>query len=252
MPLQELARKEGNQDAFEHESVQFLFSTRGDEIDANTSIKEHEELQKSVVLREMTHMNDNTILDYRDFLNKSMERSRSIVIHKDLFIQSQGLSMLTPSDFNELGRHAHDDLASDVDEDPFFEYNQCQKPTKLELRKKQEREFQEIEIKRFFTRQRIDDEVPVNISEEIHRLVNTKYLDVMDEIVNAENLIDINEIKNFDCYTKRNQHLCKRSGIPNYDDCWYPLPPTYFETQKMEKMATSLKRIAPQTHTSHY
>jgi len=52
----------------------------------------------------------------------------------------------------ELARHAHSDLDSDFDEDPYYEYNQCQKPTKLELKDQARTKFQEIEIKKFFTK----------------------------------------------------------------------------------------------------
>ena len=71
--------------------------------------------------------------------------------------------------------------------------------------------------------------VEVNIADEIHRLVTTKYWGAMDELLEAQNIIDGQELRTFDSYTWRNRHLSERTGIPNYEKCWKPLPPDYFE-----------------------
>ncbi len=47
----------------------------------------------------------------------------------------------------------------------------------------------------------MEAEVEVNIADEIHRIVDTKYHDAMDDIVNSDKLIDLDELKVFDCYT---------------------------------------------------
>ena len=204
-----------------------------------------------MVLKE-SNLNDQTILDYRDFLarNQKVDRSRSLLIHAEAFVTGQGLHHLSEKERAELPHHAHSDLDSSVDEDPFYEYNQCQKVSKLEL-PDTKKKFQEIEIKKFFSRERTETNLEVNINEEIHRLVQTKYHDVMDEICNPQNIIDSKEFKTFDCYNSRNKHMSDHSGIPNYATCWYPLPPTYFEGT-LEKSSTAKKRITPSIPSTEY
>ena len=70
----------------------------------------------------------------------------------------------------------------------------------------------------------MEAEVEVNIQDEINRLVSTKYLEAMEELVAPANIIDESEVKAFDCYTERSNHLLEKSGIPDYSRCWQPLP----------------------------
>ncbi len=78
-----------------------------------------------------------TILDYRDFLDHSMERSRSTVVHANDFVTDQGLLALNEKDMHDIARHNHSDLDTDDDSDPYYEYNMCHKLTKLELKEQQ-------------------------------------------------------------------------------------------------------------------
>ena len=47
-------------------------------------------------------------------------------------------------DMDELGHHCHSDMSSDADDDPFYEYNKCHKPTKLEQKDAAKRVLQEM------------------------------------------------------------------------------------------------------------
>ena len=69
------------------------------------------------------------------------------------------------------------------------------------------KKFQDIEIKKFFTKQKLEPEVEVNIKDEVQRLVETKFLQAMDEIHNIDDIIDSKEVKTFEAYTRRNNHM---------------------------------------------
>ena len=99
----------------------------------DSKVYEMQGRDESILLQE-TKLNEKTVLDYRDFLNQSIERSRSTCIHNESFVNQSGLDDLAYEDLEELGRHCHSDISSDVDGDPFFEYNTCHKQTKLELK----------------------------------------------------------------------------------------------------------------------
>lgn len=51
------------------------------------------------------------------------DRSKSIYVHHDAFVTDQGLADLSERDIEEIGRHVHSDHDSEIDEDPFYEYN---------------------------------------------------------------------------------------------------------------------------------
>ena len=74
------------------------------------------------------------MLDYRDFLNYTIDRSQSILIHNESFVNHSGVDQMTPSDLADIGHHAHSDFDEDADEDPYYEYNKCHEYTKLELK----------------------------------------------------------------------------------------------------------------------
>ena len=152
---------------------------------------------------------------------------------------------------HNIGRHNHSDLDTDDDSDPFYEYNMCHKQTRLESKEQTKQQHKEIEIKRFFQKEKMEPEVEVNIVDEILRIVDTKYQQAMDDIVNSDKIIDQDELKVFDCYTQRSRHLLEHSGIPNYEHCWQPLPQDYFEkTLPSGEKPSSIKRITPLTRTS--
>ena len=65
------------------------------------------------ILYQGTSLKNKTILDYRDFLNQSLDRAGSLVIHEESFVNESGLNELSKQDIDELGRHAHSDLDSD-------------------------------------------------------------------------------------------------------------------------------------------
>ena len=93
-----------------------------------------------------------------------------------------------------MSHHAHSDPGSDKVEDPFFEYNSCHKHTKLDLKHLTRTKFEEIKMSQFFTKQRMEEQVQVNIIDEIHRLVETKYINEMEKSVLAEPIIDGGDI----------------------------------------------------------
>lgn len=132
--------------------------------------------------------------------------------------------------------------------DPFYEYNQCQKHTKIELKDQTKvlKKFQDIEIKKFFTKQKLEPEVEVNIKDEVQRLVETKFLQAMDEIHNIDDIIDSKEVKTFEAYTRRNNHMSQRPHIPNYNISLRRIPQDYFESMPdLSNQSTALKRITP-------
>ena len=89
-------------------------------------MEDNESAVDQSILMKQTNLNDQTILDYRDFLARNMdERSNSIYVHQDAFVVDQGLKDLSECDLDELSKHMHSDHDSDIDEDPFYEYNQC-------------------------------------------------------------------------------------------------------------------------------
>ena len=86
----------------------------------------------------------------------------------------------------------------------------------------------------------MEEEVKVNIIDEIHRLVDTKYLLAMEEIVSPETIIDGSyidpqELDEFKRYISREKDLGDHSGIVNYEACWQPLPQNYFEDRTEQK-----------------
>jgi hypothetical protein len=96
-------------------------------LDFNDQDTENENLaDQSIMLRE-GNIDGKTILDYRDFLDHSMERSRSTFVHATDFVVDQGLLALSDKEMHDLSRHNHSDLDSQDDEDPYFEYNMCHK-----------------------------------------------------------------------------------------------------------------------------
>lgn len=111
----------------------------------------------------------------------------------------------------------------------------------------------QIEIKKFFTKQSLEPSIEVNIQGEIHRLLEKKYTESMEEILCSETLIDKKEVKTFNAYTRRNRHLSERTGIPNYSLCCGRLSQDYFEPLLGDKQPSSaLKRIVPSTTTEGY
>ena len=65
----------------------------------------------------------------------------------------------------------------------------------------------------------------VNIVDEIHRLVETKYTHEMQKIVLAETIIDGSyvepeELQEFKNYISREKDMDETSGIVNYEACW--------------------------------
>ena len=125
----------------------------------------------------------------------------------------------------EINHHAHSDLDSDGDQDPFFEYNSCHKHTNLNYKQLTKKKFEEIKMSQFFTKQKLEDQVKVNIVDEIHRLVETKYTSEMQKIVLAETIIDGSyvdpeELEEFKNYISREKDMDETSGIVNYEACW--------------------------------
>jgi hypothetical protein len=58
-----------------------------------------------------------------------------------------------------MNHHIHSDFDSDADVDPYFEYNKCHTHSKLESKVANPQKFQKIEISRFFTRKRMEEEI---------------------------------------------------------------------------------------------
>ena len=115
------------------------------------------------------------------------------------------------------------------------------------------KKFHSIEIKKFFIKKSIEPPVAVSIADEIHRLVETKYTQAMEEVLDSKHLIDSKEVKTFDAYTRRNKHMSERTGIPNYSMCCRPLEQDYFESWiDVKNSSTALKRVAPNTTMSGY
>ena len=86
----------------------------------------------------------------------------------------------------------------------------------------------------------------VNIKDEVQRLVETKFLQAMDEIHNIDDIIDAKEVKTYEAYTRRNNHMSQRSGIPNYNISLRRIPQDYFESMPdLSNHSSSLKRITP-------
>ena len=133
---------------------------------ANLPLRDDVGQEKSIILRE-TSLNNKTILDYRDYMNVTLDRTRSSNIFNESFVNDSGLNQLSIQDVKELERHAHSDLDTDDDDDPFFEYNKCHKHTKLELKDLSKNKFKDISISRFFIKPNREAPVEVNIADEI-------------------------------------------------------------------------------------
>jgi len=58
-----------------------------------------------------------------------------------------------------MNHHIHSDLESDADEDPYFEYNKCHTHSKLENKLANPQKFTKIEISRFFSKKRNEEEI---------------------------------------------------------------------------------------------
>ena len=73
-------------------------------------------------------------------------------------MNNSGFDDLDETDLDDLGHHVHSDLGSDVDEDPYFEYNKCNKNTKMDVKEltKINNNFKDINLRRFFFKQRND------------------------------------------------------------------------------------------------
>ena len=167
------------------------------------------------------------------------------------FLNDVGNMEVSEADFKEMGKHCHSDLESDCDQDPYFEYNKCQKHQYLENKVNDKtQKFKDIKISRFFTKAKMEDEVPVNIADETNRLVSQKYEAAMENIVSSNQIIDQKELKAFDTYIWRNKHMTDHSGIPNHDDCWQPLPHYYFRADRADP--SSKKRIQPKFTSTDY
>ena len=87
------------------------------------------------------------------------------------------------------------------------------------------KKFEEIKMSQFFTKQKLEDQVKVNIVDEIHRLVETKYTQEMQKIVFPETIIDGSyaepeELEEFKKYISREKDMDETSGIVNYEACW--------------------------------
>ena len=113
-------------------------------------------------------------------------------------------------------------------------------------------------MSQFFTKNRLENEVKVNIIDEIHRLVESKYIDAMHELVSPETIIDIDgdyihpeEKATFDSYIEKERDMDKRSGVVNYEACWYPLTKEYFE-DRPEEDGLSKDFIKPFSNTTQY
>ena len=100
-------------------------------------------------------------------MSVTLDRTRSSNIFHESFVNETGYADLSMKDLNELGRHAHSDLDTDDDEDPFFEYNKCHTHTKLEQKDFSKKKFKDISISRFFIKPNREDPVEVNIADEI-------------------------------------------------------------------------------------
>lgn len=137
-------------------------SHRGEDNHLNQSKRKHDE---SVIL-EKTLLQNKTILDYRDFLEVSMERSNSITVMKSSFLKEQDAQDLTEKEVEEMLHHGHSDFESENDPDPYFEYNGCNNVSKLDLKiDGKKTKFQQIEISGFYTRPKLESPIDVNIQE---------------------------------------------------------------------------------------
>ena len=156
------------------------------------------------------------------------------------------------AELERISAHGHSDLESNLDEDPYFEYNKCNQTSRLETKVGllQKIKFHDIAIQRFSTKRKTEDAVEVNIADEIHRLVSNKYLAAMDNLVAPQNIIDESELKALDSYCWRNRHLLDNSGIPNYEECWKPLPHNYFDKDRTASSAQ--KRVTPLLSSAQY
>ena len=169
---------------------------------------------------------DTILYDYREHLNSTLNRTGKTHLFDETVLGKAGVEDLTEADIIDLNHHAHSDQESDADDDPYFEYNKCNRPTMLFNlpNKKIAEEFEEIEISRFFTKTSDEEPVKVIVYEEVNRLVDAKYLDAMEKLVAADNIVDDKEWEAFDRYAQRGKHMSDNTGIPNYEQCWKPLP----------------------------
>ena len=82
----------------------------------------------------MTKLKDKTIMDYRDFLEMSMERSNTVHVMQSSFLQDMDMGNMTVEELDEMGHHCHSDFDSQADPDPYFEYNKCHNSSKLDMK----------------------------------------------------------------------------------------------------------------------
>ena len=73
----------------------------------------------------------------------------------------------------------------------------------------------------------------------------------MQQVVQAEHMIDEAELKTMDSYSWRCNHMLESSGIPNYDLQRNPLPHNYFEDDPRERYS-SKKRVTPHVSSQGY
>lgn len=140
--------------------------------------REHIDKDDSILMKE-TRFQEKTVLDYRDFLNQSLERSRSSHVFNESFVNQSGIDNLGIGDVEDLGHHCHSDMSSEADEDPFYEYNKCHEVTRLELKDLNKQQCFTVHVSRFFNRRRDIPTDQVNIADEVNRLVSAKYIDAM-------------------------------------------------------------------------
>ena len=57
----------------------------------------------------------------------------------DSFINNSGELELNEREIEDIGHHVHSDLETDVDEDPYYEYNQCNKHTSLQYKEREKK-----------------------------------------------------------------------------------------------------------------
>jgi len=60
-------------------------------MDIDYNLDDTHALHNQSILIKESNLNDQTILDYRDYMARATERSRSIVVHHDAFITDQGM-----------------------------------------------------------------------------------------------------------------------------------------------------------------
>ena len=141
------------------------------------------------------NINDQTICDYRHYLNRRGPSFKDIhSMRKDSFFRD--VTFLMKSDRKlqqqgEISHHCHSDLDMAEDNDPFYEYNKCNEMTLLDNKIQSKFEtFNPIEISRFTFKRREAPTSQVNIVDELDRIVRNKFHNAMEEIVQAKPLID--------------------------------------------------------------